>query len=158
MTKDEVKNRISMALKDPVLQQGFEIICKENSELEKRNEQLTNAKELLKWFVWYFREGNSNLVPYKHKVKEAEQFLNSKGENERMTDEELEVVIFNDKSWIRFSEYMELKTENKELKNDIKKMKKKITDFIYDITDFIYNDEDCLDKIIKLLGDWGVDK
>lgn len=68
-----------------------------------------------------------------------------------MTDEELEVVIFNDKSWIRFSEYMELKTENKELKNDIKKMKNKITDFIY-------NDEDCLDKIIKLLGDWGVDK
>ena len=34
MTKDEMKNRISMALKDPVLQQGFEIICKENAELD----------------------------------------------------------------------------------------------------------------------------
>lgn len=33
MTKDEIKNRISMALKDPVLQQGFEILCKENTEL-----------------------------------------------------------------------------------------------------------------------------
>ena len=33
MTKDEMKKRISMALKDPVLQQGFEIICKENAEL-----------------------------------------------------------------------------------------------------------------------------
>ena len=33
------------------------------------------AKELLKWFVWYFREGSPNLVPYKHKVAEAEQFL-----------------------------------------------------------------------------------
>ena len=33
------------------------------------------AKELLKWFVWYFREGSTNLVPYKHKVAEAEQFL-----------------------------------------------------------------------------------
>ena len=102
MTKDEMKNRISMALKDPVLQQGFEIICKENTELSERlldvseqlrllkempfsavrqftevrtQEQLTNAKELLKWFVWYFREGSPNLVPYKHKVKEAEQFL-----------------------------------------------------------------------------------
>ena len=32
--KDELKNRISMALKDPVLQQGFEIICKENAELK----------------------------------------------------------------------------------------------------------------------------
>lgn len=31
---DEIKNRISMALKDPVLQQGFEIICKENAELK----------------------------------------------------------------------------------------------------------------------------
>lgn len=75
MTKDEMKNRISMALKDSILQQGFEIICKENSELEKRNEQLANVKELLNWFVWYFREGNLSLVSYKHKVKEAEQFL-----------------------------------------------------------------------------------
>lgn len=32
--KDELKNRISMALKDPILQQGFEIICKENTELK----------------------------------------------------------------------------------------------------------------------------
>jgi hypothetical protein len=35
MTKDEMKNRISMALKDPILQQGFEIICKENAELKE---------------------------------------------------------------------------------------------------------------------------
>ena len=34
MTKDEMKNRISMALKDPILQQGFEIICKENAGLK----------------------------------------------------------------------------------------------------------------------------
>lgn len=37
MTKDEMKDRISMALKDPVLQQGFEIICKENAELKSKN-------------------------------------------------------------------------------------------------------------------------
>ena len=42
--------------------------------------QLTKTKELLKWFVWYFREGSPNLVPYKHKVAEAEQFLNSEVE------------------------------------------------------------------------------
>lgn len=40
MTKDEMKNRISMALKDPILQQGFEIICKENAKLESRNDNL----------------------------------------------------------------------------------------------------------------------
>ena len=67
-----------------------------------------------------------------------------------MTEEEIEVEIFNDKSWVRFSEYMELKTENRELKNSIEKMKKKMTDLIY-------NDENCLDKIIGLLDDWEVD-
>lgn len=34
ITKDEMKNRISMALKDLLLQQGFEVICKENAELD----------------------------------------------------------------------------------------------------------------------------
>lgn len=34
MIKDEMKNKISMALKDPILQQGFEIICKENAQLK----------------------------------------------------------------------------------------------------------------------------
>lgn len=68
-----------------------------------------------------------------------------------MTDEDIEVEIFNDKSWVKFSEYMELKTENRELKNSIEKMKKKITDLIY-------NDENCLDKIIGLLDDWETDE
>ena len=40
MDKDEMKNRISLALKDPILQQGFEIICKENADLRKHNEEL----------------------------------------------------------------------------------------------------------------------
>jgi hypothetical protein len=46
MTKDEMKDRISLALKDPVLQQGFEIICKENAELKeevKNNEDLATV-------------------------------------------------------------------------------------------------------------------
>ena len=38
--KDEIKTRISMALKDPILQQGFEIICKRIAELKKENEDL----------------------------------------------------------------------------------------------------------------------
>ena len=50
MTKDEIKSRISMALKDPILQQGFEVICKENTELKKQDEQLTRAKEIIKKF------------------------------------------------------------------------------------------------------------
>lgn len=40
MDIDEMKDRISMALKDPILQQGFEIICKNLSEFEKENAEL----------------------------------------------------------------------------------------------------------------------
>ena len=43
MTKDEMKNRISMALKDPILQQGFEIICKNLAELEQENNKLLDV-------------------------------------------------------------------------------------------------------------------
>jgi hypothetical protein len=46
---DEMKNRISLALKDPILQQGFEIICKRLSILEKDVRGLEEDKhELLK--------------------------------------------------------------------------------------------------------------
>ena len=41
MTKekiDEMKNKISMELQNPITQQGFEIICKHLEELEKQNE------------------------------------------------------------------------------------------------------------------------
>lgn len=61
---------------------------KENAELTKDmasavpllekatviSDLLNKAKDLIKWFVWYFREDYNN-VPYKQKVKEAEQFL-----------------------------------------------------------------------------------
>jgi trans-2-enoyl-CoA reductase len=67
MDKDEMKNKISMALKDPILQQGFEIICKDLAisehdrehndyeltevykkvaELEKENAELRNLKDV----------------------------------------------------------------------------------------------------------------
>ena len=37
---NDLKNRISFALKDATLQQGFEIICKRIAELEKENADL----------------------------------------------------------------------------------------------------------------------
>jgi hypothetical protein len=40
--RSAVMGAISMALKDPILQQGFEIICKELEELEEENQRLTN--------------------------------------------------------------------------------------------------------------------
>ena len=99
MSKDEMKNRISMALKDPVLQQGFEIICKENAELKgeassvldnwckgddpcphlkKRDSQLAKAKELLKKIEKIFYSGE-NAIKRLSKISdvlvETEQFL-----------------------------------------------------------------------------------
>ena len=46
MTKDEMKDKISMALKDPILQQGFEVICKNLAELEKENAELKAIKDI----------------------------------------------------------------------------------------------------------------
>ena len=100
MTKNEMKDKISMALKDTVLQQGFEIICKNLAELEKENaelkeqclilvdcntcnstcknenvemkKQLTKAKELLTRFVMASVYFNGKETDL---IKEAEHFL-----------------------------------------------------------------------------------
>lgn len=49
MTKEEARSSvmgaISMALKDPTLQQGFEIICKSLTDLEKENAELRKVAE-----------------------------------------------------------------------------------------------------------------
>ena len=47
MTKDEMKDKISMALKDPILQQGFKIICKNLAEIEKENTELKEKISIL---------------------------------------------------------------------------------------------------------------
>lgn len=103
MTKDEMKNRISMSLKDPVLQQGFEILCKENTELENENaelreqcstladcnichstcktenielkKQLTKAKEIIKSMIDDLTAIDGEQIRELKTVKEAEQFL-----------------------------------------------------------------------------------
>ena len=38
--KDDMMNRISFALKEPVLQMGFEVICSKLARLEKENADL----------------------------------------------------------------------------------------------------------------------
>ena len=96
--KDKMKNRISLALKDPILQQGFEIICKENAELKEemsakqvvlndfksrfeivtgrynqKSSQLTEAKDLIRNLLRVtWGEGWNYSLDWKVK---AEQFL-----------------------------------------------------------------------------------
>ena len=40
MSKEDMMNKISFALKDPILQMGFEVICRNLTELEKENAEL----------------------------------------------------------------------------------------------------------------------
>ena len=91
MNKEEMKNKISMALKDPILQQGFECICKENAELKetviKMNNVITEtfsnlskAKELLeRLLITSCNSDVLNLLPNCSEVLrvrvEAEQFI-----------------------------------------------------------------------------------
>ena len=51
--KDEMKNKISMALKDPILQQGFEIFCR---DLETEKRKLKIETELSKRLGIAYRE------------------------------------------------------------------------------------------------------
>lgn len=103
-----MKNRISMALKDPILQQSFECICKENEELREINkgycrsrdrlvsmgfpnfkdckeyaDQLTKAKELLNEFMRISKASDEDFEhDYSELIEEVEQFINSEVENE----------------------------------------------------------------------------
>ena len=56
MTKEEARlsviGAISMALKDPTLQQGFEIICKNLAELEAQIEKLQKKKKKKQYELW----------------------------------------------------------------------------------------------------------
>lgn len=76
MTKDEMKNRISFALKDPILQQGFECICKNLAELEKENadlrEELTETKKLLARWI---DDRPYTVSEQKDLIADTEQFL-----------------------------------------------------------------------------------
>lgn len=92
MTKEDarasVMSAISMALKDPILQQGFESICKENAELETRNQELLEscegatmmykelqrAVEIIKKYL-AIGVGGKITQNYLDVTKEAEQFL-----------------------------------------------------------------------------------
>ena len=99
MSKEDMMNKISFALKDPILQMGFEVICSKLSSLEKENtelklyakaleetdntnilhcmnnSQLYKAKGIIQNIIddWTTMEGEQ--VRELKSVKEAEQFL-----------------------------------------------------------------------------------
>ena len=93
MSKEDMMNKISFALKDPILQMGFEVICSKLSRLENENaemkEQLTKAKEIIKDYLIIAKGSHSTVcgVPEENRTiyvlklnEEAEQFLNGEVE------------------------------------------------------------------------------
>ena len=54
---------------------------------------------------------------------------------------DIEIVVFNDKSWVRFTEYQKLKEENEQLKQELKLYKKALELFVNwaDECDFGYD-------------------
>ena len=83
--KDEMKNKISMALKDPVLQQGFEIICKNLAELEKEKCKLLGIiqgkdkviQEVKKELNSMLVSKNQQLAKAKEIIKKFSEFVNN---------------------------------------------------------------------------------
>ena len=72
MTKDEMKNRISLALKDPILQQGFEIICKENAELKKQQFSLRNERNT---FLAENEQYEKDLIDFNENLTKAKEII-----------------------------------------------------------------------------------
>ena len=78
MTKDEMKNRISMALKDPTLQQGFEIICKENAELKKACDETQELLDKQIEATYKLDKENAELKDYRLTTLAKQQTENQK--------------------------------------------------------------------------------
>ena len=77
--EDGMKDKISMALKDPILQMGFEVICSKLKRKEKENvemkKQLTKAKELIQDLIDSLEVIDGEQIRELKVVKEAEQFI-----------------------------------------------------------------------------------
>ena len=96
MTKDKIKNRISMALKDTILQQDFEIICKNLTELEKDLNYQKQARIIAENAVVKLEKENTELEKkYKAKITQAhiDGYNRGKAEQEKENAEIKKKVI-----------------------------------------------------------------
>ena len=75
MTKDEMKNRISIALKGPILQKGFELICKKNIALEEENSELKEQCSILADCNTCFSSCKTENIEMKKRLNEAKEII-----------------------------------------------------------------------------------
>ena len=80
MSKEDMMNKISFALKDPILQMGFEVICSKLSRLEKENAQLRLKLDTLEGQTpWQDIKDKSEIIGKLTKAKELlRKFLDAK--------------------------------------------------------------------------------
>ena len=78
--EDGMKDKISIALKDPILQMGFEVICSKLSRLEKENAQLRLKLDTLEGQTpWQDIKDKSEIIGKLTKAKELlRKFLDAK--------------------------------------------------------------------------------
>lgn len=107
-----------MALKDPVLQQGFEIICKENAELEKENKELKTVKiPQLERKIASIRGAHS--VDCKKLNARTEQVERLKNENAELKDKNKALEQYADLADGKVDEVKEQLTKAKEIIKNI---------------------------------------
>ena len=87
-----MKNRISMALKDPTLQQGFEIICKENAELKADNDARKYAMAMSEKVEKQLREENKDLADCNSRLLSQAAAATKRVIQQEKVNEELEVL------------------------------------------------------------------
>lgn len=112
---NDLMNKISFALKDATLQQGFEIICKRIVELEKENKI---SEEII---IGEQQEIN-DLKKENEKIKEKykEKFLKEIAEhNEAITELKKLLADEHEKFDKYLTETLELRVENEDLKAEI---------------------------------------
>lgn len=87
MDKNEIKNRISMELKDPILQQGFEIICKNLAELKADNDARKFAMTMSEKVEKQLREENAELKKWKEDTIKARgnDYMDWSRQNDQLT-------------------------------------------------------------------------
>ena len=86
--EEDIMNRISFALKDPVLQMGFEVICSKLAELEKEKCELLGIiqgkdkviQELKKELNSMLVSKNQQLAKAKEIIKKFSEFVNNEVE------------------------------------------------------------------------------
>lgn len=116
---NDLKNRISFALKDATLAQGFEFICKRIAELEKGNEELVDKKTDLEKRIFELEKENADL--------KAEIGLNEVTIQEQLK-ERVKVIKENEDLKKQISCYKAYESHYDEIEEDVKAIAKENED------------------------------